>query len=153
VRTREQQRLPHTARPLADVVALVLEELPEKKRGDIHAICQAVKEIATASEWLKWGEQNLVQGVRAALRAKCDSGMPRAVNINGSYRDPKQLEFVDFVAWAYTMAQRGQQMFGKARAVAGWCEEFTGRAFDVDEVIRAARQGEAVEQLVERLSA
>lgn len=149
----EQPRLPHTPRPLSAVVTIALEDLPEERRTDIRAICQAVKDRATATEWLKWGEQSLVQSVRAALRTKDEDGLPRAVSIRGAYRDPEQLQFPDFVTWAYEMSLRGQQMHDRARGIARLCGEKTGRTFDPDEVIRAASAGEAVDELIERLNA
>jgi hypothetical protein len=151
-RTSKQPELPDETRSINAVVAIVLETLPLGKR-DIQTICKTVKRIATAAEWLKWGEQSLVNGVRTALRTRDAEGNPKAVSLNGEYREPEQLEFPDFVKWAYEMARRGREMFHRTREIAALCAEQTGRTFDPDDVIKAASDGESVESVLKRISA
>ena len=146
-------QLPHTFRSLAAVVDIARAHLSASHAGDINAICDRVKHEATAAEWLLWGDQHVKDGVRAALRAKSTGGRPRAVNINGEYRDPEQLEFSDFVQWAYARAIDGREMDDRVREIAQYCLQQTGRTFDPDVVISAAEAGEAVEDLIVRLSA
>jgi len=148
----KQKQLPEANRSLAVVVRLVFEELPIESR-DTRSICEAVKRRATAAEWLTWGEQNLVQGVRAALRTRDRSGLPVAVSLDHNWREGEQLEFPDFVTWAYDMARRGREMHDRTREIAALCLERTGRSFDPEEIIAAAHAGEAVSDVLARLVA
>jgi hypothetical protein len=149
---RETTALFDSNRSIAVVVKVALEDLAPEDR-DVRSVCVAVKRRATAAEWLAWGEQTLVLGVRAALRVKKSDGTPVAMSINGVYRDPEQMSFPEFVRAAYDMSKRGIQMYDRTRELAEQCQAVTNRTFDAEALIDAVNGGASVEDVLAMFAA